>query len=625
MAEARLAAGIGTRRCALGLDLGAPVLEVARRGFSSTFSNQMSQLGRWITTPVGADRPQPPPVLHLVDGLMGALAGGGSGEVSDIDPAGRIGVAAPTWFGWADRHHVRRLVDPSGSAEIVWASTPLVAAFATSAVGSAAIDAEIVVAVDLDIGVSAAVVSIDRSGVRERVAAGTAPSAGTRSEQVAAVIGELVASARARGMLAANRIVLIADGAASSSLVEPAIRALDLAWGECPVDVVRSRSDIARAVIELADMDGLDVVNVAPRAIGVLLDERTSSDLHVIVPRHEPTPLRVTARVDLGPDDGSDVFLDLYESPGAAHDPLGGDPRAHDLVMTAQLAGAGSRAGTDGHVGHGGPVVHGGGTADEIELVLEVGLDGGLRLQPITDVGPAWTCSWAPSAVVVSVAELTRAQSGWAANGNGPAVTIGARVKAREMASPIGLAEALGRAERLVSRRVGRPVAIRSVMALLGASDRDDTLTLGMHADHLDHVLASCDDDVGRTLRLALDVVRRTIEGPLGRVYAGGSAHDVSREIERVIEHLSVVIGAVTPAERNRLVFDAQLLGLEHDRARSLVNELIDELGVDTDGPPDEAPDRVATVVVAAQGMRLAGPGVQPSAGEAVMRVLLLD
>jgi hypothetical protein len=328
----------------------------------------------------------------------------------------------------------------------------------------------------------------------------------------------------------------------------------------------------------------------------------------------------VAARIDLGPDDGSDVFLDLYEAPGASPASPGGEQRPHDLIVSAHLVSAGSSPRTPSAGATPG-------AATEIDLLLEVGLDGTLRLTRAGTDRPAWTCSWAPSRMVVSVAELARAQSNWLApRPDALTVSIDARTRSREMAPPIGLAEALGRAERFVSRRIGRPVAIRSAMALLGADDRDDTLALGAHADHLDRVLAGWDDgEAGHALRVALDVSRRAIEGPLGRVYAGGSTHEVSREIERVIEHLGVVIGAVTPAERNRLIFDAQLLGLGYDRARSLVHQLIDEMRLDTDGPPDEARDRSAWVVVTPHGLRLGAADDAPGADEAVIRVLLLD
>ena len=181
------------------------------------------------------------------------------------------------------------------------------------------------------------------------------------------------------------------------------------------------------------------------------------------------------------------------------------------------------------------------------------------------------------------------------------------RRRIREMSPPLGLAEALGRAERVISRQVGRLLAIRSAPALFGSSDRDDVEVLHDRADRLDRVLALCPgDDVVHVVRAALDVGRRAIDAGTGRLFVGGTTHDVASEIERVIEHLAVVIGAVTPAERNRLVVDAQLLGLDHDRGRTLVDELINDAGVDSDGRPEELRDQTATVVVSAHGFRLA-------------------
>ena len=108
-------------------------------------------------------------------------------------------------------------------------------------------------------------------------------------------------------------------------------------------------------------------------------------------------------------------------------------------------------------------------------------------------------------------------------------------------------------------------------------------------------------------------------------MFAGGTFHDVAREIERVIEHLTIVIGAVTPAERNRLVLDAQLMGLDHDRARVLVDELINDAGVDNDGRPAELRDHSAVVVVSATGFLIAPTDVRLDHDQAAIRVLLFD
>jgi hypothetical protein len=196
----------------------------------------------------------------------------------------------------------------------------------------------------------------------------------------------------------------------------------------------------------------------------------------------------------------------------------------------------------------------------------------------------------------------------------------------REMAPPIGLAEALGRAERVVSRQVGRLVAIRSAMALVGCRDRDEPAALRQAADQLAAALDRCSgNDAAPALQLALDVARRSFDSPANRVFAGGSERDVAREIERVVEHLAIVIGAVTPVERNRLVLDGQLLGLDHERARALVDELIDEAGVDSDGQPDQLHDPTALVVVSADGLRVVPVGTELLADQVALRVLLFE
>ena len=89
-------------------------------------------------------------------------------------------------------------------------------------------------AIDLDVGISASVVTIDRTGVRELLAASAAPNRSERLDAVAAVITEVAALAREAGMLGANRIVLVADDHASTAMVEQTMRGLDAAWADCP-------------------------------------------------------------------------------------------------------------------------------------------------------------------------------------------------------------------------------------------------------------------------------------------------------------------------------------------------------------------------------------------------------
>jgi hypothetical protein len=192
------------------------------------------------------------------------------------------------------------------------------------------------------------------------------------------------------------------------------------------------------------------------------------------------------------------------------------------------------------------------------------------------------------------------------------------------MAPPLALAEALGRVERILSRQVGRLIAIRSAMALFGSGDRDDLEVVYERATRLDRALERCpNDDASPAVHVAAEVARRALAASTGRVFAGGDLHEVIDEIKRVVEHLAVVVGAVTPAERNRLVLDAQMLGLDHDRARSVVDELIDEVGVDNDGRPDVLRDVTATIVVSAEGFHLAAADVPLHSDQAGIRVLL--
>lgn len=50
---------------------------------------------------------------------------------------------------------------------------------------------------------------------------------------------------------------------------------------------------------------------------------------------------------------------------------------------------------------------------------------------------------------------------------------------------------------------------------------------------------------------------------------------DVEQELSRVVEHLMVVVGIVSPAEQRRLVLDAQLLGLSAATAQERVRDLV--------------------------------------------------
>jgi hypothetical protein len=634
---ARTAPDIGTQRYAIGLDLGAPLLEVARRGFSSTFSNQMRQLGGWISSApavvptgaeggVGDDAPFTT-VLHLADDLAGTLAAREAGESEQLT----VGLAAPGWLGWCDRHHITQLVDPHGTCQLVWVSSPMAAAVGTNLAGGTPFIPELVVAIDLDLGITASVISIERTGVREMVSACAPPTWSPRPDAVASVIAEVAALAHEAGLASIARVVLVATAGGASAVVEHASRALDRTWADCPVEIVGSRAHIARATVLMADIESFEIVCAAPRNIGVLVDDADTgpSSMHVILARNTPVPGRCVSSFDLGPDDGAEVYLDVYEDHVGSAESAGcaADRRGHRLVMTARLDGDAFSQ-----------------RSETVDVSFVVGADGVLCLEAATeDKRVPWTCTWAASTIVMPSSALSAAAGARAAaSGSGgrqvaqigrllaaPRISASAtpsRRSTREMAPPIGLAEALGRAERIVSREVGRLVAIRSAMALLGCADRDDLQTMLEAADRLASALERCPgNDAARALHVALDVVRRALRSPAARLYAGGNEHEVSRELERVVEHLSIVIGGVTPAERNRLVLDGQLLGFDHHRARTLVDQLIDDAQVDSDGAPDELRDPTALVMVTADGLRLAALGAHHDADQVAIRVLVFD
>lgn len=635
MVGRRSTPGVVVRTLAVGLDLGSPVVEVARRGFHSTFSNQMRHLGGWVAGPV----------LHLAHDVVGEIARR-EGVGDDVV----VALTAPGWLGWCDRHHVAALVDPGGSDRIVWLSTTTAAVAAVVGRVDAALALpdlpmpEVMAAIDLDLGISAALVAVDPAGVRELASVAVPPKLGLdgiRPADVAWVVEQLAAAGRRVGVDAVHRLVLVTsrtdsrpldDRAGTSrdatiaAIIDQAIRSVDQSWGECPVETVRSRADVARAAVGLVDADGLDLVGVTPRAVGVLLDDTDTgrSSVHVVLPRDEQTPVAAKASFDVGPDDGATVHLDLYEEladDGAGHatDHHAADRHAHRLVLTARLDAR--RPGVE-----------------QVDVTFRVGSDGQLRIEPASDAAlETWSLSWAVSRTVMVGEQLALAGGEPSAATVPPPPPVRASSTSvtfptstggrRALSAPLELSDAVGRAERLVSRAVGRVVAIRSVPALAGCSDQDDPLIVGERLERLARVLDQRAEHDGVTLALvdAVDVARRALDAAHGRLYVGGTARDIAHELGRVVEHLAVVIGAVTPAERNRLVADAHLLGLDHDRARRLVDELIDDAGIGCDGVPEPLEDPMATVVVSASTIELIRDQVVLDHDQAAIRVVVLE
>jgi hypothetical protein len=124
-------------------------------------------------------------------------------------------------------------------------------------------------------------------------------------------------------------------------------------------------------------------------------------------------------------------------------------------------------------------------------------------------------------------------------------------------------------------------VALRSVFALLDLPDGADSAAVDAAAARLERSLVlrqashAGADDLADALRRAIAATRVALDEGRTDWYFGGTEADVDDELSRVVEHLMVVVGVVSPAEQRRLVLDAQLLGLSADRAQARVRDLV--------------------------------------------------
>ena len=648
------AATTATGVLSMGIDVGGPALEVAQRGFRSLLSNRMAQLGHWS---VGGDRPE----IQLADDLVDHLVRRERAEADDVV----IGVAAPSWFGAVERHLLADAIDPTRMRTLVACSTPLAAAVGTSLAAPAPFAAELVLAIDLDLGCSASVVEIAPGVVRERATvglslrqlraenagAGIVPGTRQRARALAALAEEVGRAALGD----VTRVVVVGDDPVDA--VRAMLAEAHPPWASAAIAVTRSRAAVARGAAFVADPDAIaeapdgvwQVSSCLGRALGVLTvdpdgpdttgpdttgpdttgpdttgpdtDERVAAQIHAVIERGVSLPVVRDQPFDLGPDDGFDVYLDLYEQL-----PLGAttSPSDHRVVATARHRHETRRAsqvtvvfsvGRDGRVSigpedewivdwrHADVGVHrvtrahveaasGHGPARDRRSLL-----GGGVVRPLLPVGPASADTDAPDeqvtppeagsggdareAIDASAAEVVAADEVAVAVAPIPPPARVPTVRPHEDRVPEPLpptpavVAALQRCERLLSHEVGRMVALRSVFALLGCADGAAPGELLAAADRLEVALADRDDDVADALREAVQAVRDETRRGGDGWYFGGSAGDVRDELGRVVEHLMVVVGFVSAAEQRQLVLDAMLLGLAPGEARAVVRSLV--------------------------------------------------
>lgn len=627
---------------AWGLDLAAPALLVAQRGFSGLVCNEMADLARWHRSG-GAS------VLLVADHVVATLI---EREHASGGPVS-IGVAVPGWFGALERHHlVDRLMH--GSNTDVAVTVTLIPATVCLAIGSnrAAVRAgsapahEVVLAVDADVGWSAAVVRVADDEVRELAGVSVEPG---RPVERARLLRALLDAASANGGAAVIDRVVVIGGADEHELLEGPVAELLGGTEALRIGVVATRRTTSGGAMVLADpaadlraggtlLPGWvpstgapwRVVQAIPRALGASTDRHPSGDaVAVLLGKGEPTPAIAADLLDAGVDESIDIMVDVVEAsaaPPAQHD----DAVAVRRVLTARLH---QRPGCDG-------------ARAEVALTIEVDPRGNLCVGPSS----IWQLSWAPSTTVFPMPVGDGASPESAARGDaepgdmsagdmfpggtqpsdtfpGDAVTAVAVASATVavavaglIGSPAGpvepvepddatepvepvepvepedavepvdapraghsnpgaLAEVLQHCERLLSSEVGALVAVRSVPALLGCSDDAGDDELRASAERLRALGERRGDELGEMLvAAAVESLRCLADDPAHR-YVAGTLADVAAEVAQVVEHLRVVVGVVAPAERRRLVRDAVLLGPETAVAIDVVDRVLGSVG----------------------------------------------
>jgi len=229
---------------AWGIDLAAPAMLVAQRGFAGMVCNEMADLARW-------HRSDGATVLLAADHVVATLI-----EREHLSGAPvSVGVAVPGWLGTLERQHfVDRLTDgcdPMVTVTLI--SSPVCLAIGSSRAavhpGSASVH-EVVLAVDAGIGWSAAVVQVDDHEVRELAGVAVEPG---RPVERARLLRALLDAAFANGAFPAIERVVVIGGVEEHELLEGAVAEL-LGGAEAPrIGVVATRRTTSGGAMALAD------------------------------------------------------------------------------------------------------------------------------------------------------------------------------------------------------------------------------------------------------------------------------------------------------------------------------------------------------------------------------------
>ena len=381
---------------AWGLDLAAPALLVAQRGFSGLVCNEMADLARWRRSGGAA-------VLLVADHVVETLI---DREHLSGAPVS-IGVAVPGWFGAIERHHLIDRLTHGSSPEVAVTllSAPLCLAMGSNraAVHAGSAPAhEVVLAIDAEIGWSAAVVRVSDDEVREL--AGIAVEPGLPVERARLLRSLLDAASVSLGAQGIGRVVVI-GGVDEAELLKGPVAEV-LGGAEAPrIGVVATRRTTSGGAMVLADpaadlraggtlLPGWvpstgaawHVVQAIPRALGASTDRHVNGDeVAVVLGSGEPTPAIAADLLDAGWDESTDLVVDVVEAGSAAPPPRRDDAVAVRRVLTAHLLQRPQRDAARA----------------DVALTIEVDPRGNLCVGPTS----IWQLSWAPS---VTVAPMPR-------------------------------------------------------------------------------------------------------------------------------------------------------------------------------------------------------------------------
>ncbi len=594
------------RVLAVGVDVGGPRVLLSQPGVTSVVTNVADggwrDALRWDADDAREEGGGPPALWlapQLVDRLLAR---------ERLSPeAVAVTVAVPTWLDLATRHHlVERVVGSSAAwrpTEVVCVGTP-VCLVAGHVAGRGPLAAA-VLGVDADVGWSASVVVADADGcVREVAAVGAGPDGPVDR---AALLARLVADAAEAG-LGRIELLVVTGPPREDERVLAALAATAPAWGPADVRVAATRLTIGAGAVELArELHRAPhlITTCLPRDLRVTMPDGSAT----LAPAGTPLPCRVTL-------DGASADVQLLIEEDGVGPTLrtwageGGRGPAELVVRIGADAGVqlGAAGGAPWSVGWSEPAVA---LLDDAprEGALVRRSAGGPRALRAADGAPALavaagavavaagaaaagaaaTAPPSPAAGAVAVATVAAVPA--APGGERPPEPPAPPAPPRPTAThprvhapgpgPFAvMAAALWRSERLLGMELGELVALRSLPALVDRPDDAADHLLRQGLARLASGASAIGGPLGQALGDAAEAGAAVLEAQPAHRYVGGTATDVRDEIARVVEHLAVVVGVVSAAERRRLVRDAMLLGPDPSTAAAIVDDVLASAGL---------------------------------------------